>query len=253
MFKIRKDLTREYQPLQIRLYGKYERQSLFHFLTLSSNYSLQNALDYCLSENMHPEAIYLLTRVGRSEDALRLMVDKMESVAMAIDFCKQHDDDGNQRLWAKLVEFCSFNKNRSIDLLTRLSQSNEITVGKGIPSVDLSIILESLEGAVNAADVAALVSKYISNQTWKVKLLETCKSCVDTEAFGKLDQLVKKRQSGISLDNAKCPVCSKPIWPLTDQLTSISAFQCGHVFHRLCSLVQSSDDEKFCGICRRNE
>lgn len=61
----------------VKLYASYSREQLLPFLRSSHHYPLNEALALCRSLNYVPETVYLLTRVGRRKDALRLLMEKV--------------------------------------------------------------------------------------------------------------------------------------------------------------------------------
>ncbi|VDM24193.1 unnamed protein product [Hydatigera taeniaeformis] len=60
----------------VKLYASYSREQLLPFLRSTYHYPLNEALALCQSLNYVPETVYLLTRVGRRKDALRLLMEK---------------------------------------------------------------------------------------------------------------------------------------------------------------------------------
>ncbi|KAL5971013.1 hypothetical protein TSMEX_001320 [Taenia solium] len=60
----------------VKLYASYSREQLLPFLRSTHHYPLNEALALCQSLNYVPETVYLLTRVGRRKDALRLLMEK---------------------------------------------------------------------------------------------------------------------------------------------------------------------------------
>ncbi|VDD81854.1 unnamed protein product [Mesocestoides corti] len=60
----------------VKLYASYARDQLLPFLRSTHQYPLNEALALCQSLNYVPETVYLLTRVGRRKDALKLLMEK---------------------------------------------------------------------------------------------------------------------------------------------------------------------------------
>ncbi|VDO03843.1 unnamed protein product [Rodentolepis nana] len=60
----------------VKLYASYGREQLLPFLRSTHHYPLNEALELCKSLNYIPETVYLLTRVGRRKDALKLLMEK---------------------------------------------------------------------------------------------------------------------------------------------------------------------------------
>lgn len=63
----------------VQLYAAYARDQLLAFLRSTHEYPLNEALTLCQSLGFVPETVYLLTRVGRRKDALRLLMEKVNT------------------------------------------------------------------------------------------------------------------------------------------------------------------------------
>ncbi|KAL5109176.1 hypothetical protein TcWFU_007203 [Taenia crassiceps] len=123
----------------VKLYASYSREQLLPFLRSTHHYPLNEALALCQSLNYVPETVYLLTRVGRRKDALRLLMERgaedafllgsktltveqrqAEVAARAIAYCLEEDSsqrgiyltsyDRPHRLQSKLLQ-----KHRRVD------------------------------------------------------------------------------------------------------------------------------------------
>lgn len=97
----------------VNLYAKYDRDKMLPFLKRSRTYPLQDAFELCKNNLFYPEMVYLLDRMGNSTEALTIIMKNLEDVAMAIDFCREHND---LELWEYLV-------NESVDkpeIITKL-------------------------------------------------------------------------------------------------------------------------------------
>ncbi|VEL17100.1 unnamed protein product [Protopolystoma xenopodis] len=61
----------------IELYAIYQRDKLLPLLRFTDQYPLSEALELCNSAKFVPETVYLLTRVGRRTDALKLIMTQV--------------------------------------------------------------------------------------------------------------------------------------------------------------------------------
>ena len=72
-----------------------------HFLKTSNHYSLSEAKDLFEKKKFYPELIYILGITGgQSEVALRLIIEELKDVKMAIEFVQEQNDDV---LWDSLI------------------------------------------------------------------------------------------------------------------------------------------------------
>ena len=129
----------------INLYAKYDREKLLPFLRRSRTYPIQDAYDVCRKEFFYPEMVYLLDRMGNTNEALTIIMNNLKDVHMAIEFCKEHND---LELWDKLI-------NESVDrpeIMTKLLDGiagfiinpelliNKIKVGQEIPGLKNALV-----------------------------------------------------------------------------------------------------------------
>lgn len=103
-------LVSDHADLAIRLFAKYSRSLLLPFLRSSQSYTLSSASKECEIRHYVPELVYLLSKEGRTSQALKLIIDEVGDVAQAIAFAK---DQGDKSLWDELVEY-SMSKPRFI-------------------------------------------------------------------------------------------------------------------------------------------
>ena len=95
------DLGQKFHELQVKLYAEYDYKNLMPFLKQSNNYSLSDAKDLFEKKKFFPELIYILSITGgQSEKALRLIIEELRDVKMAIEFVQEQNDDG---LWDSLI------------------------------------------------------------------------------------------------------------------------------------------------------
>ena len=74
----------EYHEELLRLYAIYDRPSLLPFLKQSNNYSNEKALKLFMDKNYHQETVFILGRMGRNKEALRLIVGTLQDVAYVL-------------------------------------------------------------------------------------------------------------------------------------------------------------------------
>ena len=101
-----KTLVSEHADLAVQLFAEYDRALLMIFLRSSQSYTLESASKLCEQRDYIPELVYLLSKEGRTAQALRLIIDQIGDVSQAIAFAKEQDDAG---LWDDLLDY-SMNK-----------------------------------------------------------------------------------------------------------------------------------------------
>lgn len=107
------DTTGKFDWKLINLYAKYDRDKMLPLLKRSWTYPLQDAYELCKINLFFHEMVYLLDRMGNTNEALEIILKNIENVRMAIDFCCEHDDI---ELWEYLINE-SFAKPEIIKLL----------------------------------------------------------------------------------------------------------------------------------------
>lgn len=105
-----KTFVSDYADTAVVLFAEYERSLLMEFLKASQSYTLERASRICEQRSYIPELVYLLSKEGRTAQALRLIIDSLNDVSQAISFAKEQND---AILWEDLLDY-SMNKPRFI-------------------------------------------------------------------------------------------------------------------------------------------
>ncbi len=103
-------LLSPHADLALTLFAEYDRDLLMTFLKSSQSYTLSHATTICSQRSYIPELVYLLSKEGRTAQALRLIIDSLNDVSQAIAFAKEQNDAS---LWDDLLDY-SMNKPRFI-------------------------------------------------------------------------------------------------------------------------------------------
>ena len=101
-----KALVSDHADLAVSLFAEYDRPLLMTFLRTSQTYTLETASRICEQRKYIPELVYLLSKEGRTTQALRLIIDQLGDVSQAIAFAKEQNDSS---LWDDLLDY-SMNK-----------------------------------------------------------------------------------------------------------------------------------------------
>ena len=105
-----KALVSDHADIAVSLFAEYDRSLLLAFLKSSQSYTLEHASQECQQRNYIPELVYLLSKEGRTAQALRLIIDSLNDVSQAIAFAKEQNDAS---LWDDLLDY-SMSKPRFI-------------------------------------------------------------------------------------------------------------------------------------------
>ena len=105
-----KTLVSDHADTAVELFAEYDRPLLMTFLKSSQSYTLDFASRICEQRTYIPELVYLLSKEGRTAQALRLIIDSLNDVSQAIAFAKEQNDAS---LWDDLLDY-SMNKPRFI-------------------------------------------------------------------------------------------------------------------------------------------
>ncbi|KAL9127193.1 MAG: hypothetical protein Q9217_003880 [Psora testacea] len=97
-----KTLVSDYADTAVGLFAEYDRSLLMEFLKSSQSYTLELASQICEQRKYIPELVYLLSKEGRTAQALRLIIDSLGDVSQAITFAKEQNDAS---LWDDLLDY----------------------------------------------------------------------------------------------------------------------------------------------------
>ncbi|KAF2481490.1 hypothetical protein BDY17DRAFT_301433 [Neohortaea acidophila] len=120
-------LVEDHADLAIELFADYDRDLLMEFLQASEVYNYEKAAAICNERDYTREFVYMLSKMGQTKEALRLIINKLGDIKYAIDFAKQNPE--NPELWDDLLEY---SMNRPAFIKELLEE-----VGTAIDPVDL--------------------------------------------------------------------------------------------------------------------
>lgn len=121
----------DYHALLVELYADYSVDRLKHFLEMSHQYPLDVAYEICHSRKLIKEEVYVLYRMGNSQDALQLIIKELKDIPKAIEFARQHNDI---ELWNSLIDWALKSSSTTGDLLDQVGgHVNPHTVITRIP------------------------------------------------------------------------------------------------------------------------
>lgn len=156
-----KTLVSDHADIAVELFAEYDRPLLMQFLKSSQSYTLEHASQICEQRKYIPELVYLLSKEGRTAQALRLIIDSLNDVSQAISFAKEQNDAS---LWDDLLDY-SMNKPRFIRaLLEEVGTSiNPLKLVKRIPlGLEIEGLREGLGRMLREYEVQESISSGVA-------------------------------------------------------------------------------------------
>ncbi|XP_017086409.1 vacuolar protein sorting-associated protein 41 homolog isoform X1 [Drosophila eugracilis] len=225
-----------FQNKLVFLYAKYDRKKLLPFLVSSKEYVIQEALSICKRENLYPEMVYLLGCMGgvKAAEALNIIIHRINDIEMAIDFCKEHDDND---LWNLLInestkhsEILTKVLDGIVDYMNPMAIVSKIKMGQRIPNLRESII------------------KMLWHYNIQEKILSATQKIQLDDYFEFHSEVVALQRRGQGVCEQKCSLCFCPVLVTNTVHNCIIVFNCGHVHHEPC--VQGVPANNHCSECK---
>ena len=156
-----KNLVSDFADIAVQLFAEYDRDLLMTFLKTSQSYTLSSASQLCEKRHYIPELVYLLSKEGRTGQALRLIIDEMGDVSQAINFAKEQNDAS---LWDELLELSMSKPSFIRGLLEEVGTSiDPLKLVKRIPlGLEIEGLKEGLGGMLKEFEVQESISKGVA-------------------------------------------------------------------------------------------
>ncbi|KAL7738816.1 hypothetical protein ACLKA6_001336 [Drosophila palustris] len=213
------------------LYAKYDRSKLLPFLRRSNDYVIQEALAICKREGFHPEMVYLLGRMGSVVEALNIIIHSIKDIEMAIEFCKEHNDDD---LWNKLID----ESTQQPEIVTKVLDGI-------VDYVNPELVVSKIKLGQNIPHLQESLVKMLWHYNLQEEVMKLAHQIQLTDYFDTHAEVVTMQRRGrnVSYDQV-CPACFRPLI-IVDNLphNGLTIFNCGHIYHEAC-LTDSR-----CGEC----
>ncbi|KAI8897190.1 hypothetical protein BC833DRAFT_527326 [Globomyces pollinis-pini] len=192
-----------FHSLQVSLYAEYDPSRLIDFLRISSSYSYPEAYQLCLDRDLVPEMIYLLGKMGKNSESLKLIIQRVGDVNMAIEFAKEQND---QTLWEEFIKFSMDKPKFIVGLLENLgSHISPLKVIERIPS---GLAIPGLKAALIQIMTDCSVQVKFINIKSKMSLREGCEKILHSDTWDSLTQLTQSQRKGVKVSNdSACSVC----------------------------------------------
>ena len=222
LFKLSSSYGNEYHDEMVGLYCEYQPEQLLNFLKSSSSYSFEKAYKKCSEEDLLPEMLYLLEKMGAYRQALSLIIERIHDVDMAIDFAKEKRDNS---LWDEFLKFSIDKPDFIVGLLKNASSYlNPVRIIEKIPSnLDIPNLQEALVLTM-------------TGHTVQESLMEGCRKIFSLDIWNALGKQAELQQTGraISMDSEKCQICEESL----ETSSALLFYCCTHVYHPQCLHVE---------------
>ncbi|XP_012888456.1 PREDICTED: vacuolar protein sorting-associated protein 41 homolog [Dipodomys ordii] len=238
LFKRDHHKGQRYHEKQISLYAEYDRPNLLPFLRDSTHCPLEKALEICQQRNFVEETVYLLSRMGNSRSALKMIMEELHNVDKAIEFAKEQDD---AELWEDLILYSIDKPPFITGLLNNIGTH-----------VDPILLIHRIKEGMEIPSLRDSLVKILQDYNLQILLREGCKKILVADSLSLLKKMHRTQMKGVLVDEENiCESCLSPILP-TDAARpfSVVVFHCRHMFHRECLPVPTMNSPtQHCSIC----
>ncbi|XP_032573707.1 vacuolar protein sorting-associated protein 41 homolog [Drosophila sechellia] len=146
-------------------------------------------------------------------EALNIIIHRIRDIEMAIEFCKEHDDND---LWNALI--------------------NEF-------SNHPEIVTKVLDGIVDYFSPAVVVGKIKMGQN----IPNLRQSLIKMLWHYNLQVTTQRRGQQVS-NEQMCSLCHRPLLMVGTHFNCITSFECGHVYHKPCIQGKLQKNCKECNL-----
>ena len=174
--------------------------ALLPFLKSSSLYSMDKAYKDCESR-AHPlyhEMVYISTRLGNTQNALSLIIDKIGDVKQAIEFIEESHDDA---LWEQLIDKSLTNKKYVSGLLQ--------DVGSTIANP--AKLIRQIPDRMEVPGLRNHLAKFVSDYRLLLELQRGCNEVLKEDCTNLLSRLRWVQRAGVRVSrDAECAMTGAP-------------------------------------------
>ena len=156
-----KNFVSDFADTAVSLFAEYDRDLLMTFLKTSQSYTLSLASQICEQRHYIPELVYLLSKEGRTAQALRLIIDQLGDVSQAITFAKEQND---ATLWDDLLDLSMSKPSFIRGLLQEVGTSIDPLklVQRIPPGLEIEGLKEGLGGMLREFEVQESISNGVA-------------------------------------------------------------------------------------------
>ncbi|KAL7976846.1 hypothetical protein Chor_008795 [Crotalus horridus] len=220
LFKRDHHKGQKYHEKQISLYAEYDRPNLLPFLKNSTHCPLEKALEICQQRFFVEETVYLLSRMGNSRSALKMIMEELNDVDKAIEFAKEQDD---AELWEDLILYSIDKPPFITGLLNNIGTH-----------VDPILLIHRIKESMEIPNLRDSLVKILQDYNLQILLREGCKKILVADSLSLLKKMHRTQMRGVLVDEENiCEICLSPILPTG--LASYSTKESSLHFCNICS------------------
>ena len=192
----------------VKMYAQTKSAKLMEFLKTAQDYDRKMALDLCELHSLDEERVYLLGAEGgeKARQALALIVLELNDQMMAIEFCKQHQD--NKELWEDLIYFSKTDPEFVCKLLDNVGIIEPDKLNPGT-------LIQKIEPGLEFPEELKLkesVRQILLDYKLQITLQESCMEILDSDCYNLTCRRVKMAQRGVRVGKPKyCGSCGKKL------------------------------------------
>lgn len=265
LFRKHSSKASEFHILQVELYAEFDTEKLLWFLEQSQSYNIEKAKDICehflseceeqielLSANnnnasesdakllelkkerdrLYRSIVYLLGRMGNTNEALGLIIEKLQDVNLAIEFVeKQHDTS----LWKDLIDHSLKNGTFLSGLLDCVDYTRD-----GMDPIEL---ISKIKDNMQIPNLKNKLASIINDKSLQLTLQRGCQQVLNADTRALSLSLYKKQRKGVKVGSTKrCPICGNFLRNSSKDHNLL--FMCGHAYHVSCFTQQVPERQK---------
>ncbi|XP_033171433.1 vacuolar protein sorting-associated protein 41 homolog [Drosophila mauritiana] len=168
-------------------------------------------------------------------EALNVILHRIRDIEMAIEFCKEHDDND---LWNALInEFSNHPEivtkvlDGIVDYFSPAVIVGKIKMGQNIPNLRQSLI------------------KMLWHYNLQGEILSSAQQIQLNDYFEIHSEIVTTQRRGQQVSNEQmCSLCHRPVLMVGTHFNCITSFECGHVYHKPCIQGKLQKNCKECNL-----
>ncbi|KAF0977952.1 hypothetical protein FDP41_003274 [Naegleria fowleri] len=192
--------------------------------TVSKNIN-SNEDDLVLPERnkqLYKGIVYLLNRMGNTNDALALIIDKLEDVALAIEFVEKQPDS---ELYQDLI-------NKSLKKPKFISGLLDHIAEHGSDYIDPLALVKKIPEGMDIEGLKKKLTRLITNFSHQKTLQEGCQEILQADLKQQSSQLFKFQRKGVRVRlGGRCALCGQRL-TMTKEDNII--FMSGFYYHFRC-------------------
>ncbi|CAB3364914.1 Hypothetical predicted protein [Cloeon dipterum] len=217
-----KSAGKKFQHLLVELYAEYAKDRLLSFLRHGDQYPIETALEICQKRKFYPEMVYLLGRIGKTREALALIVEELQDIRQAVEFCMEHND---QELWEEMIEKTVQKPEFASYLLEKTGTC-----------IDPQMLIKRIENGCSIPGLKKSLVKLLCDYQLQVSVQDGCKKILVADYFNLHKRQVALQMRGVHVpEDCLCAVCSRPcIVKNPGHGDGLMVFYCRHSYHEQC-------------------